>query len=329
MKESSYSKYSIFWTFFRIAIVIVIIYFLFHSRAINIVTLIKMFNSGWALLGFICILVAVFFAMIRWKILMNAIKLNPTVFQITKLTFIGFAFNTVIPGAVSGDIVKAYYLSRGRPHKTEAVMTIVFDRLVGIFTLFLTTLSVIVVILLFRNSFIITAEELYNIQIMGLIMLVLVVVIILGFYISLSNRFDQLSIVKRLQDKGPIFISISKLFNTLRLFRYKKRFVFLAIGVSIVGQFPLILSIYFFGKSAADNVLLFFHYLFLAPIAFTLNAIPLSPGGFGSGEIFVYKLFKLFGSINGANILAMFHVSTIVFSFIGLLLYIFNKKNIY
>jgi len=289
----------------------------------------QMFNSGWVLLGFICILVGVFFAMIRWKILMNAVKLNPTFVEIAKLTFIGFAFNTVIPGAVSGDIVKGYYLTRGKPYKSEAVITIIFDRIVGIFTLFLTTLFVIMGILTFGDSIIKTGEELYRIQIIGLISLVIVLATIIGFYISLSDRLNQNSIVKWFQGKVTIHNSIIKLYNTLRLFRNKKRNILLAMGVSIIGQFPLILSIYFFGKSAADNVLLFFHYLFLAPIAFTLNAIPLGPGGLGSGEIFVYKLFELFGSINGANILAMFHVATIIFSLVGFFIYIFNKENIY
>ena len=161
---------------------------------------------------------------------------------------------------------------------------------------------------------------------MGAIIFVLIVVIMLGFYICLSDRFHQLSIVNWLTTKAPAHKFINKFYNTIRLFRYKKRSVLSAAGVSIVGQFPLILSIYFFGKGAADNVLLFVHYLFLAPIAFTLNAIPLGPGGLGTGEVFVYKLFELFGSVNGANIIAIFHIATIFFSLIGFFLYVFHKK---
>jgi len=102
----------------------------------------------------------------------------------------------------------------------------------------------------------------------------------------------------------------------------------MAMGVSFVGQFPMIISLYFIGKSAEDTVLELAHYFFLGPITMILNAIPIGPGGLGSGEAFVYTLFKLYGSNNGANITGGFHLILIIFSVIGFSFYIWGKKEI-
>jgi uncharacterized membrane protein YbhN (UPF0104 family) len=63
-------------------------------------------------------------------------------------------------------------------------------------------------------------------------------------------------------------------------------------------------------------------------VALILNAIPIGPGGMGSGEAFVESLFMLFGSRNGGEITAVFHIVVILFSVIGFFIYIKGKGNL-
>ena len=52
------------------------------------------------------------------------------------LGFIGVVFNLVIPGAVGGDLIKAAYLVRMHIKKTQAIASMVIDRIVGLLALF-------------------------------------------------------------------------------------------------------------------------------------------------------------------------------------------------
>ena len=50
---------------------------------------------------------------------------------------IGMVFNLVIPGAVGGDLIKAAYLVRMRIRKTQAIASMVIDRILGLLALFI------------------------------------------------------------------------------------------------------------------------------------------------------------------------------------------------
>jgi len=53
-----------------------------------------------------------------------------------RLSFVGTFFNLVIPGAVGGDLVKAAYLARMNLPRTQAIATLLIDRVVGLVGLF-------------------------------------------------------------------------------------------------------------------------------------------------------------------------------------------------
>ena len=315
--------------FIRLAVVVAIFYLLIYSGVLDFGKLSEMVKSGWIYCGAACFLVSTLVSIIRWRILLHAVHIYPTLIEVAKLSFIGHAFSIVIPGAISGDIIKAYYVAHGRSRKTEAIVTVILDRVMGLFTMLVTAALAIGAVLVINQEIAKTPIELRNIQIMGLILIFLIAGMVIGFLLSFSVRIRQSKLVKWLiMKKTPRHNIINKLYNGVYLFREKKRVLLIAIGFSFVGQFPLILSIYFFGKSADDTALRLAHYFFLGPIAMILNAIPLGPGGLGSGEAFVYTLFKLYGSNNGANITGIFHLLLIIFSVIGFSIYIWGKKEI-
>ena len=53
-----------------------------------------------------------------------------------RLGFLAFLLNFVSVGAVGGDLFKAFFIARDQPgRRTEAVATVVVDRLVGFYAL--------------------------------------------------------------------------------------------------------------------------------------------------------------------------------------------------
>ncbi len=89
---------------------------------------------GLALLVYICAMILTF---IRWFFLVRVIEPDFKLSATFVLGAIGLVFNLVIPGAVGGDLIKATYLGRMRIKRTQAIASMVIDRIVGLLALFI------------------------------------------------------------------------------------------------------------------------------------------------------------------------------------------------
>ncbi|CAN5729391.1 hypothetical protein BH23PLA1_BH23PLA1_42700 [soil metagenome] len=88
-------------------------------------------------LAFVVYLSGLVLTFFRWYLLVRALGLPFRVRDALRLGFIGNVYNLVIPGAVGGDVVKGAFLCREQERKTQAVASMVVDRLVGLVGLFL------------------------------------------------------------------------------------------------------------------------------------------------------------------------------------------------
>ena len=74
----------------------------------------------------------------RWNWLLKAQSIHLPLRRVAQLTFIGGFFNIALPGAVSGDFVKAFYVGREIPgQRARAFASILFDRVAGVSALVL------------------------------------------------------------------------------------------------------------------------------------------------------------------------------------------------
>lgn len=74
---------------------------------------------------------------VRWYLLVRVVDPRFSLRAAILLGFIGGVFNLVIPGAVGGDLIKAAYLSRMHVKKTQAIASMVIDRIIGLLGLFM------------------------------------------------------------------------------------------------------------------------------------------------------------------------------------------------
>ena len=72
----------------------------------------------------------------RWQGLVSAFGTRVPLRTLIPLYFVGSLFNNLLPGSVSGDVAKAYHLSRRIERTDAAVSSVVMDRLIGILALF-------------------------------------------------------------------------------------------------------------------------------------------------------------------------------------------------
>jgi uncharacterized protein (TIRG00374 family) len=80
---------------------------------------------------------AVVLTFVRWYWLVRVVEPSFRLSASVLLGFIGNLFNLVIPGAIGGDLIKAAYLVRMKVNKTQAVASMVIDRILGLLGLFL------------------------------------------------------------------------------------------------------------------------------------------------------------------------------------------------
>jgi hypothetical protein len=72
-------------------------------------------------------------ATLRWWLLLRARGLHVTLGRTFRLVMAGFFFNYWVPiGSTGGDVVRAYYAARGSASGTDAVMSVIIDRAVGL-----------------------------------------------------------------------------------------------------------------------------------------------------------------------------------------------------
>ncbi len=87
--------------------------------------------------AFLVYMAGVSLSFLRWYALVRVIEPRFRIGSAFLLGFIGNVFNLVIPGAVGGDFIKAAYLVRMDINRTQAVASMVIDRIVGLLGLFL------------------------------------------------------------------------------------------------------------------------------------------------------------------------------------------------
>jgi len=86
-----------------------------------------------ALMGAILVL-----GVLRWHMILRVQGLHLPLGRTTEISLIAHFFNSFLLGSVGGDLLKAYYAARETHHKkTEAVVTVAADRLIGLFSMLL------------------------------------------------------------------------------------------------------------------------------------------------------------------------------------------------
>ena len=123
-----------------------LLYYLLQSGKIDLGRLVDRLNDprgwGWVALAQALVLAMLFFAAIRWNLLLRAQGIVYSFREVFSLGMIGFFFNQFVPGSTGGDLVKAYYVSVEHSELRAAGVTTVFlDRVIAFTKTFKTTIA--------------------------------------------------------------------------------------------------------------------------------------------------------------------------------------------
>ena len=277
--------------------------------------------GNWPILAFGILLFSVCMSLcnLRWKILLEAQGIHISFARSMMLYMIGQFFSSFMPGGTSGDIFKAVYIAReSKDKKTEAVATVLIDRIIGLLALILLT-SIITVA---RLDFFLSNPKTKGVMIFNVILLAGMVAgmaLVFG-----QNMFEKIPFFKKLEEKTSLGKIIAKLYSAFHVCIKKPAVLFKTIGLSLLNHIIFIFCAVCFGKSIGVNLSVM-DYLTVFPIINAIAAIPATPGGLGTREVAAVFMLGLLGVAQplAFSISILVYITTIFWSAIGGVVYLF------
>ncbi len=266
----------------------------------------------------------VFLGSLRWYLLLRGVGLHMPLRRIINLQLIGFFFNTAMPGAVGGDIVKAVYVIREQhaKSKTPAMLTVLLDRIIGLTGLFVLA----GVSLAFNTAFLGTHTALRPLA-------AFIAVGILGLALGVGLVFFPFAegrdpIRKLLGSKIPGFRILSSIYDALRTYRKRPGLILGTVVISVVIQIGALLYALELTQRLTGQSPDFGVFALIFPIGVMATALPLAPGGLGVGHVAFERLFALAGMTGGANVFNVMVLGQLALNLFGIIPYLFYRTRL-
>ncbi len=278
-------------------------------------------------LGFILNLLATVITIVRWQALVQALDAKLSLSDALKFGFLGFMFNLSPVGIVGGDAIKSILLiKKNKISADRAVASVVIDRVLGLYAMFVLGLIVILFTGFYRRS-----EPMTNLVSFGLVFLTIAATIFLFWVvvpISANNR--RIKTASKTPFLGSMFENLTK--ATL-VYRNKKKTLFYSFLATFAVHIFFAASLYCFACGVFQKAPSFTSHLILYCSANTGSMIPLSAGPF---EYFLDELYPLFPIAGrayyengfGVTIGVIYRLSTVGVALIGVAYYLFSRSDL-
>lgn len=308
----------------KLVVAVGLLGFLLYTNKLDTQKIGRAFTSP-AALGLVMVLGAIGISTsgLRWWLLLRAEGIQASVGLAVRLTWVGHFWNMVIPGAVSGDGMKMYYIGRAFPAKREEAWTTVFaDRLIGMAALVAVSSAATASDLAFMTS----RREL---QATAAVMFAILVVM-LGLFLALSLGLGRhTKVADSLRSKLPLADMIRRGYHVLLRLGERPKTVLLTFCISFMSHATAVVTATVLGHAVGETRLSFTQYCVIFPVALFSNTIPITPGGIGVGEGTLGKLFEWSGGheADGVAIMLLYRLNFFVMAAVGAALYVAHKND--
>jgi uncharacterized protein (TIRG00374 family) len=260
---------------------------------------------------------------LRWYVLLRGLDLEVSYLKTVRLQMIGFFFNTAMPGAVGGDIVKAVYVIREQraQRKTPAMLTILLDRVVGLMGLFVMAGAAAV----WNWHFVSHDKALMRLSIVsGAVFLALV----LGAALVFIPKEGRDPIARLLKLQLPGFGVLRSIYDALRSYRHKPYLLLFTVALSCLIQTASMLFAIYVTQLLEGFTPDFATFATIYPLALMTTALPLAPGGLGVGHVAFDTLFQMVGWKGGANMFNVVILGQLALNLTGFIPYLLHRSEL-
>lgn len=232
----------------------------------------------WLAMGIMIYAVSLLMGVGRWKIILDAQGLKMAWSRVLCVTFIGQFFNSFMFGSTGGDLARAYYAAKETHHKkTEAVATVVIDRMIGLVVLNL----IAGIMLVARFDF---YMKHWATHLPALIMIGMILATITALFIVYNIRMFKGWRVLRFIEYHPRFgRTVRRMLISIYIYHRRGKVLLKTALLTLVIHSLIILQCFCFGKSLHINLSIL-DYFTVIPLIISIAAIPITPGGLGIRE---------------------------------------------
>jgi len=282
-------------------------------------------------LALACVLwcISLLITFVRWYLLVRAQDLPFTLRNAIRLGLVSYYFNSILPGSVGGDILKAVAVAREQSRRTVAVATIVIDRVIGLWALAWLVALAGGVFWALGNPYLLGNEALKMI-----VRLTTGIVVGSAAVWSLMGAFSperSEAVAAWLERLPKVGGPLAELWRACWLYRRKKTAVAVALGMTLVGHLGWVLIFHLCVSAFPDiDSATFAEHLLIVPVGMTAQALFPLPGGVGGGEAAYGWLYTLLGKAAVGGILGCLVQRVIAWGigFIGYIIYTRMKKEL-
>lgn len=312
-------------TILKFAFAFGLIFWLIDSGKLDLSVLEKAAQDPLRMItGFLIILSILL--MVTWRyylIITDKMVKKPSFRKITKFNWIGLFFNSVLPGSVSGDIVKVFYLKDLDKNLSNRFLfaSVLIDRFVGLFGL-------IIILGLFS---IINYENLSQMSSDIKTLLDINLLLLTGVIFGFVALFFFKELPKKLLSPFMKIAFLEKLLPKLidaweNLCMFKHRIIMLTF-ISMIIQGLTVVNFWYVVHPFAEGEFLFRYSFSIVPIGFVAIALPIAPSGLGVGHAVFHKLFGFMGVANGASLFNIYFILLLLGNLLGIIPYLLMNKS--
>ncbi len=256
----------------------------------------------------------------RWIILMQSRGIDISLWKGFQLYLIGIFFNYALPGSVGGDVVRGYYLVNDYPnHKADCILSLVIDRIMGLYSFFVLTLIAVAI----DFEFVVNHEK---IRFVALFCFLVFVGLTVFFTITFSTRLSKAVGLGFFEKRIP---AVHKLVEAFQRFGNNPKAIAVSVGVSLLAQLVGMVFFYQVGIISGETDMTWNAVMFAVPMGFLMMAIPIAPAGIGVGQVAFAYLFQTYldkPTQVGATSITAFQLTLVCWAMVGAVLYLRRKK---
>ena len=284
----------------------------------------------WDLLALATVLcfAAVLLTIVRWYFLVRALEIPFRVRDAFRLGFLGYLYNFITPGSVGGDFFKAVFFARGnRGRRAEAAVTVIVDRLIGLYALFLVGTAAILLSGMWRMD----SKEVHAVCAItfwctGIGTAMIAITALPGFSQGPIARW-----LHTLPRVGPVIEGI----NRAKRMYYSRWSVLVVATVMSFGVHTLnSIGIWLIARGLLSQAPSLAAHFVVVPLAMATGALPLAPNGLGTFEFTVEFLYRnlpggiAVGLSDGFLVALGYRLITVLIALVGVFIHVTSRREV-
>lgn len=244
-------------------------------------------NVDLAFFGGACLLVVCvrLLMSVRWKLLLDSRSISISLAESIYINFISHSVGFLLPGGVGADLMRGHHAYQKNKELMTVTSAIVFDRLVGVFSMLVVALLSSLMLVLGQDQASQIVFRVFWLSALALVGMVLGVLCLYWFEQPIRRRFS---------DGGFFGRKISKLLSLFDARDLGKEILSKLLSLSLVMQL-LRAGIFAFIFLALGIELDLIYVFAFTPIVFIVMLIPISVGGIGVREGAIFLLYGALG----------------------------------